>query len=129
MKQINRTSWAISVAILLAIFSIMPFGESIPGVYNLEKTFQDMRIALLAEQTSPHKKIVIVEITEQTYAKLKRRSPLDRLFLGNLIKNLELAGAKAIGVDILIDQITNTKEDLAFTHILNNINTPVFLEN
>ena len=66
-------------------------------------------------------------IDEATLAKLAYRSPIDRAFLAGLVARLRGLGAKAIGIDLLVDQPTEEAKDFAFLDVVEADGAPVIL--
>ena len=120
MMKVLLTLFIFGFALLVAN------GQSIPGVRMLELYFQDVRIALLSNVIPTHPEIVVVEINEQTFAKLEQRSPIERHFLSQLIRDISQAEAKAIAIDILIDQSTNESADNDLLNSLKQASIPLF---
>lgn len=87
----------------------------------------DFRQANFAPETSQHTDIVILTISEETMAQLPYRSPIQRSFLAGLLKSLDAAQPKAIGLDILFDQPTTAADDLKLRQVLTSMTTPVVL--
>eukprot|EP00873_Tetraselmis_striata_P034867 jgi/Tetstr1/455131/TSEL_041983.t1 len=83
--------------------------------------------AVFVAATAVADQIVVVAITEETLAGFPYRSPIDRAFLAGLIERLDAAGARAIGLDILIDQPSDPKKDARFFQALDASATPVVL--
>lgn len=65
----------------------------------------DLRFQKRAEQApkDPPLNVVIVEISHEAQKSLPERYPWPRTYYAHLIKNLNRAGAKAVGIDILFD--------------------------
>jgi adenylate cyclase len=71
--------------------------------------------------------IVIISISESTLSGLVCRSPIDRLFLSQLLAQLEAAGTRAIGLDILLDMPTRPDADRALREQVLQAQIPVVL--
>ena len=112
--------------LILAFALLVAQGQSIPGLRMLELYFQDVRVSLLSKELKSQSNIVVVEINERTFAKLEQRSPIERHFLAQLIRDLNQSGAKAIGVDILIDQATNEAADDDLLNTIKESSIPLF---
>ena len=121
MRQfgLSLTIAAVAVLVILASFS--------HPIRSLEDWAADIRIALLNPVAPQHGDVVVVAITEETLAKLGRRSPIDRAFLSQLLQNLQSAEVRAIGLDILVDQPSEEKKDNALFETLQGISVPVVL--
>ncbi|OUW00528.1 MAG: hypothetical protein CBD16_06535 [Betaproteobacteria bacterium TMED156] len=93
---------------------------------KLEIAAKDIRVTALQPPEEQSKDIVIATINEETVAMFPYRSPVDREFLANLIKILEIKGAKAVGIDILLDSPTEPKKDLMLKEAIKNSKIPLF---
>ena len=94
----------------------------------LEPRAGDLALVLApSPETAVSDQIVVVAITEETLAGFPYRSPIDRAFLAGLIERLDAAGARAIGLDILIDQPSDPQKDSRFFQALDASATPVVL--
>lgn len=71
--------------------------------------------------------IVIISISESTLSGLACRSPIDRSFLRQLLAQLEAAGARAIGLDILLDMPTQPDVDRALREQVLQTHIPIVL--
>lgn len=71
--------------------------------------------------------IAVVVVTEETLAAFPYRSPIDRGFLAGLIDRLDAAGARAVGIDILVDQPSDPAKDTAFFAAIDRARVPVTL--
>ncbi len=69
--------------------------------------------------------VVSIAVTEETLAAFPYRSPLDRRFVGDLLRTLEDKGARAIGLDILLDQPSEPDEDVELRETLRALSVPV----
>jgi len=75
-----------------------------PLLVTAERGLYDVRAWRAAPMVEPDRRIVLVVYRESTLAATGRRSPLDRTMLAKALGNIDRLGARAIGVDILIDQ-------------------------
>ena len=123
----------IILATLLARFSwetpIVVDGKAktIPFAVDAERALYDMRalFASLKRPVDQDKRIVLIPFTPDTQRATGERSPLDRTTLANALTNIDTMGAKAIGIDILIDQAQ--PDDLVLVKALHEMKTPVWL--
>lgn len=118
-------SWIwVVLATLLFLFA--------PGLLTpvalLENSLGDLRAARLLAPADPHRDVVMVTITEDTFAEKKfpYRSPLDRKFLAQLLFLLHEAGVRAVGVDLLIDQPTEPEKDQLLKQVIDAYSVPLF---
>ncbi len=123
LTPMRRTLLALA-AIVLAIVVTLPLAT------RLEPIVGDMlAYAAYPEDLTTRDDIVIVTITEETLAGFPYRSPIDRGLLAELIEKLDAAGARAIGLDILVDGPSEPEKDLRLREALNKAQTPVILAN
>ncbi|WP_448203128.1 CHASE2 domain-containing protein [Azospirillum sp. sgz302134] len=78
----------------------------VPPLRSADESFRDLAIAYFTPPQPQHAGVVLVTLGEDLFASLACRSPVDRGFLADLVGNLEKAGVRAIGLDILFDQPT-----------------------
>ncbi len=97
----------------------------IPLVGSAELWLEDLRVSLLAPAEPQHPDIIVAAITEDTLASLPYRSPLDRGFIADLVEWLDSAGVRAIGVDMLFDQPTESAKDVRLREVLLAAKAPV----
>ena len=93
----------------------------------VETLFRDVLLSTVSPFTSPGDDMVIVTITEETLAALPYRSPIDRGFLADVIEQIDRAGPRAIGVDILFDTPTEAAKDERLKHVLETTTSPVVI--
>ena len=117
---VARSSWDLKVA-----------DRTVPGVAqfmrNAERALYDMR-ALFAAMQRPvdqDKRVVLIPFTPDTQRATGERSPLDRTTLANALTAIDQMGARAIGIDILIDQAQ--PDDALLVKALHDMKTPVWI--
>lgn len=71
----------------------------------------DLRLTTIAPAMEPHPDIVIFTITEDTLSHYPYRFPLDRGMIADAVERFNAAGVRAIGIDILFDQPTESSKD------------------
>ena len=118
--RLALTLGLLALAIFAARFSwdVILIGDAERGLYDLRQTY-------LAPKVDQDRRIVKVVYTDDTLIDTRKRSPLDRGLLAQALKNIDTMGAKAIGIDILIDQPQD--EDAALLDALRGMRTPTFL--
>ena len=121
------TKHVVAATAIIAFAALV--GVSAPWVFPLvgwvENRVADIRVATLSPAEPQHPAIVVVAVTEDTLAALPYRSPLDRRFLADLLRTLEAAGVRAIGLDILLDQPTEEAKDAELGAVLKALGVPV----
>ena len=111
-----------AILLVTSLAGIIAFAIS----FRLEVAATDYLLTTYGK-AKPAQNIVIVTIDENTLATLPYRSPIDRAFLSKLIQKIDQAGAKAIGLDLLIDQPSETQKDQTFLTTLKNLKTPIVI--
>jgi adenylate cyclase len=102
----------VSIAVALAATGAASLAvHNIAFLFYAEQLVDDFRIALLLPAEPQDTNIVIVTITEETLAQFPYREPIDRGFLADLLHLIETMGPRAIAIDILFDQPTETAKD------------------
>ncbi|THD38040.1 MAG: adenylate/guanylate cyclase domain-containing protein [Sphingomonas sp.] len=92
---------------------------------NAERAMYDLRAVAAAPQVGQDKRIVMIVFNDETLEATGKRSPLDRALLARALTNIDRLGAKAIGIDILIDQAT--PDDPLLIKAMQGMRTPTFL--
>ena len=90
-----------------------------------ERWSEDLRVALLTPEEAQSTDVVIAAVDEDTLEGLSCRSPIDRRLLSELLRTLEHKGARAIGVDLLLDQPSSPESDLALSETLRSLSVPL----
>jgi len=111
--------------IIVAVAFAVALPRVLPPVQVMENWLSDFRFATLAPPAPQDDRIVIATITEETLATLPYRSPVDRGFLARLLRALEIAGVRAVGIDILFDQPTEPAKDDALRQAILDFPAPV----
>lgn len=105
--QRSGFAWAFAVMIALSLLSRFDLLWEAP-----DKWTYDWRTALFSARSEEQRPdIAVLLIDEEGYEAYPVRSPVDRALLAELIRAVDTAGAKAIGIDIILDQPT-PKDDI-----------------
>ncbi|MGF1625647.1 MAG: CHASE2 domain-containing protein [Alphaproteobacteria bacterium] len=121
-----RRSLTTIAAIMLAA-GVAHFGPRLGPIASVENDLADMRVAVLNPAEPTHPEIVVATISESTFAHLRRRTPVDRGFLADLVVALDEGGARAIGIDLFLGEVTDEYKDRRLTAVLNAVATPTVL--
>lgn len=124
-RQIGTARLIATMLFLLVALLIARFSWSIPLAQDAERAMFDVRALFASPYVDTDKRIAMVVFTEDTLRATGRRSPLDRSMLAKGLATLDQMGAKAIGIDILIDQ--PTPEDDELIAAFQQMKTPTFL--
>ncbi len=122
----NSGLWAAAIVILSsAFFFTLP--AYLPLAASVETWSRDVRIAAATPLSPPSPDIVIVALTDETLdqPQFPYRLPVDRAFLAELVRHLEASGARAVGIDILLDRWTETDKDADLMAALHDAQIPV----
>ncbi|MBF0165977.1 MAG: CHASE2 domain-containing protein [Magnetococcales bacterium] len=117
-------------AVILALFVTLSALTGWFGVDHLailrmvEQWVGDLRVATLQPAEPQHPEIIVVAITEETLERFPYRAPIDRQFLSELLRTLESHQARAILLDILLDQPTEPEKDQALRVTLRQMRIP-----
>ena len=100
-------------------------GWDVPLVSDAERGLYDLRVESTAQAVEPDSRITLVVYNDETLEGLGKRSPLDRATLARALLALDRMGARAIGIDILIDQAQ--AEDQQLIEAFRAMRTPTYL--
>ncbi len=109
LKQLGIVRLISAGTILLLALLLARFTWQIPLLSDAEAALFDIRQVAATPPVPQDKRITMVVYTDETLIATGRRSPLHRSVLAKALRNIDAMGAKAIGIDILIDQ--NQPED------------------
>jgi adenylate cyclase len=102
----------------------------IPPLTNAELSLIDLRFRARGAlpNTKKHSSVVIVEIHNQSSEALPEKWPWPIPYYTRMIRNLNRAGAKVIGIDILFEPTTQTdsREEQEFRNTIHEFNNVVF---
>lgn len=94
----------------------------------LEHWTGDVRTALFSHRPKrQHQTIALVTINDETMQPYPYRSPIDRGLLTNLVKALDGAGVRAIGLDFLFLKTTEKRKDAALVQALREAKTRIVI--
>lgn len=108
IKKYRKKLLAALLTALFAVFFTQTPWFQIKPLVNLEQKFIDSRFYFrgIVEQTK-EPAVVIIEITDKTYQQIPspyNKPPLSRALFAKFIRNLTDAGAKAIGIDVIMSE-------------------------
>lgn len=115
---------ASAIVLLLGIF-VARYSWQIPLVSDAERALYDIRLMLTTPRAEQDPRVLMVTYTDDTLINTQVRSPLDRRILADALRNLDLLGAKAIAIDVIVDQPTPNDDYLVDT--FRGMRTPTFL--
>lgn len=126
LKQIGLARLALTLLFLIAAISVAKASWTLPLFGDAERALYDLRMfrtAGIAAEQDP--RIVLVTYDDDTLRQLEKRSPLDRGMLARALALIDGMNARAIGIDILIDQ--PQREDAELIRTFRAMRTPTFL--
>jgi len=93
-----------------------------------DKITYDWRTALFCKQAEVQRDdIAIVLVTEDSVLRYWSRSPVDRALLAELVRAIDLAGPRAIGLDFIFDRPADPKKTEALIRAIREARAPVVL--
>jgi adenylate cyclase len=124
LKRALRVAAPFSIAVLSAAVALLGV-EHVPFLTHAERFAADFRVASLLPREKQHDDVIVVTINEDTLRLFKYRSPIDRLFLSDLLQRLAARQPRVIAVDILFDQPTDEDKDEALRQTLSDLPVPL----
>src|SRR6185295_6472388 len=102
--QIGPVRLLATILFLAAGLYVARFNADIPLSSDAERALYDWRFTRSATRVlQQDDRIVLVTYNDETLQQLGKRSPLDRHMLALALRAIDAMGARAIGIDILID--------------------------
>jgi adenylate cyclase len=89
---------------IIAMFTALLIGKVTPLLPIMELKTIDWRFSLRGVQDVSNSPIVIVTIDDASFEALPERWPWPRHYYAKVIENLHKAGAKVIGIDVILDK-------------------------
>lgn len=118
---------AAGIGSLLVIAALLFVPAFAPWLMRFEHGTADWRTAFLSDQAAtPHARIAVVTITDATLRDYVS-SPMDRGLLARIVRAVDNAGAKAIGLDVFFLKKTDADKDQALTDALRSAKAAVVL--
>lgn len=131
-SEASRAFWltrgviAVAFAILIGSVGVWLEDKGFALVDTFDKHVGDLPIAYGSAIASGQRDdIAVVLITEDTLASYDARSPIDRRLIGELVRAIDSAGPKAIGVNFILDRAT--PHDADFIKALREVKAPVVM--
>lgn len=125
---------AFAIATVVTLLIVLLINAAGPLLDALDHWTADLRTSFFTYQLpGQHKRVAFVVINEESIAEAQKdsaakyRSPIDRGLLARVVERLDGLGAKAIGVDVLIDQSSEPDKDRAFLAAVRKAKSDVVL--
>lgn len=125
VRRIGYRRAAATAVFLLAALLLARLSWQLPFAPAAERALYDLRVVMTAPRVDKDKRVVMVVYNDDTLIATRKRSPLDRATLAQALRNIDATGAKAIGIDILIDQ--EQDEDPQLVVAFKAMRTPTYL--
>lgn len=124
-RKIGRGRAAATALVLLLAVLLARHTWKLPFTPAAERALYDLRVTATAPKRGKDDRIVMIVYNDDTLIATRKRSPLDRATLARALRNLDALGARAIGIDILIDQ--EQDEDAELIAAFRAMRTPTYL--
>ena len=125
LRQIGILRLLFTALLLIVAVLIARFSWQLPLAIQAERAFFDLQVGAMAPRRDQDNRIVQIVYTDETLEATGKRSPLDRAILAKALKRIDSFKPKAIGIDILIDQVQ--PEDPIIIDAFKSIKTPTWL--
>ncbi|MEM6463637.1 MAG: adenylate/guanylate cyclase domain-containing protein [Pseudomonadota bacterium] len=122
----GRPRYIAGVIVTVACLLALVLGQS-PWFRIAENYISDIYQIHLSSMDPPSDDIVIVGIDEETLSRFAYRSPIDRGFLAELIRQIDANAPRAVAIDLLLDTETEASKDRALISALRSASAPIFV--
>ncbi len=108
--------------IIVAVFFLTLVIQLIPVIRTVELKTIDWRFEWRGPLSVEESPLVLVTIDDQSFESLPDRWPWPRAYYAQVIQNLTRAGAKVIGVDVILDvpDYLNPQSDVRLAEVIRN---------
>lgn len=125
LGQLGAQRTVVALA-LIAIALFVAFSSwRLPLLRDAEAALYDLRAANFAPPADTDKRVTLVVYTADTNRATGQISPVDRTVLAKALAQIDLLGAKGVGIDVLFDSPQDDDELLRAS--LKAMQTPVYL--
>lgn len=124
-RQLGPARLMMTLTLLLMALLAARFSWNVILIGDAERALYDLRETYLARKVDQDPRITKVVYNDDTLIETRKRSPLDRGILARALTSIDSMGAKAIGIDIIIDQPQD--EDAQLIAALREMKTPTFI--
>ena len=107
-------AWALRVGLVLVLLGLV---QSLPFWPPLERLEYDV-LGSVTAPVAPAARVVVVGLDEPSLAALNQSAPLPRRLHAQLVDSLTLAGAQALGIDMLFGAPQTPSDDAALSQAL-----------
>lgn len=125
VTQLGPSRLAATIVFLCLAVLMARLCWQLPLARDAERALYDARATVMAPHVGQDKRIVMITYNDETLFNTGIRSPLDRTLLARALANIDLMGAKAIGIDIGFD--SPRPDDALLQEQLRAMRTPTWL--
>lgn len=126
-RRLPKLRLALGAGGLLCIAALLTLPNFAPWLSRIEYWTADWRTAFLSYRApSQHQRIAIVAINDSTL-KDYNSSPIDRGLLASIVKAIDGAGARAIGIDVFFLKKTEPEKDAALAAAVHDAKARIIL--
>jgi adenylate cyclase len=125
LRQVGLWRLILSALVVLIGVFLARYSWQVPLVADAERALYDIRLMMTTERTEQDPRVLMVTYTDDTLINTQVRSPLDRRILADALRNLDGMGAKAVAIDVIVDQPTPNDDYLIQT--FRGMRTPTYL--
>ncbi|HEV2569099.1 adenylate/guanylate cyclase domain-containing protein [Sphingomonas sp.] len=125
VQQVGTPRLIVSALFVLIGIFLARYSWQVPLISDAERALYDLRLMLTTPRAEQDPRVLLVTYTDDTLINTQVRSPLDRRILADALRSLDQMGAKAIAIDVIVDQPTPNDEYLI--EAFRAMKTPTFL--
>ncbi|MCW1381435.1 adenylate/guanylate cyclase domain-containing protein [Novosphingobium sp. KCTC 2891] len=125
LTQLGPQRVAIMVLLLIVAAVVAAGSWRVPLLRDAEAALYDLRAATLSPTADPDSRVTLVVYTPDTNRKTGQISPVDRTIMAQALAQIDRMGAKAVGIDVLMD--SPQPDDPVLHAVLKGMRIPVFL--
>lgn len=127
-RRFPRWSALLAAAGLAAMLATVIVAPMVPSLLRIDHSSVDLRTALLAHRTHKlHDRVAIVSITDETLSRFASQSPIDRGLIADIVRAVDEAGPRAIGLDVFFIRATDPVKDARLKDVIRFAKAPVIL--
>lgn len=124
-RQVGLARLVASGLVLLIGVFLARYSWQVPLISDAERALYDIRLVLTTPRAEQDSRVLMVTYTDDTLINTQVRSPLDRRILADALRSLDQMGAKAIAIDVIVDQPTPNDDYLI--DAFRSMRTPTYL--
>jgi adenylate cyclase len=126
--MMSRQFWSGRVYIIAVILGALCLSALLDPSHGPQHWSADWATALLSKRPSAQDgRIALIYISDATLTNYPYVSPIDRQFLADVVRAVDQAEAKVIGLDVILDRKTEPQKDAALREALRRTKAKVVL--